>query len=808
MRTRADLHDYQKTAAKFLRDRPGAALWLDMGLGKLQPNSEPVLTPSGWRPMGDLRPGDYVIGSNGRQTKVMSIHPQGTQKVVRVTMTDGSSCRVGWEHLWYVKDHNAYHRGKRGQVLTTWELVEKGLYYKNGDNKPMPRWFIPLVEPVQYPSISLPMPPYTLGVLLGDGSLLKNGSVKFHTDAWIIEQCGHKAKLRPSETCDYYAESGCIRDYSEFMLKSGLAGTHSHDKFIPEEFLRASPEQRLALLQGLLDTDGTVHKAGGGAGFSSSSKALAEGVIELAQSLGGIARLHHNPTGKTYTYKGEKRRGRPGWGVGVSLPPHLVPFRLPRKRDVWEPVTKYLPIRKIERVEVIGDEESTCIRVAAEDHLYVTKDHIVTHNTIATLTALTDALLLGQADAAILVAPIRVIETVWRQEAANWEHTKHLKFSLVHGTPAQRFDALRKKADVYLINFENLQWLLLASRKMRGFPEGRLALIIDESSKMKAPRTKRFKALKRMLPRFCIRWELTGTPAPNSYLNIWSQIFLLDGGQRFGDRYDLYREEFFRKADYQGYRYDIRAGAQRRIERAIAPIVLRLDARDCKKELPPVVRNEIWLDMPPALLRQYKRLEDEMFLELESQNIEVFNAAALTAKLWQFANGAVYDTEKNWHAVHDLKLEALDDILEEAGGQPVLIAYWFKSDLARLRAHYGNDIVVFSESKNPNAVIDQWVAGKLDKLFIHPASGGHGIDRLQLAGHILAFFSQTWSLEMHDQLVARLNRQGQMYPTIVHYPKVRHTVDEAISDAIATNARGQAQLLNALRAYRRREQLI
>lgn len=427
--------------------------------------------------------------------------------------------------------------------------------------------------------------------------------------------------------------------------------------------------------------------------------------------------------------------------------------------------------------------------------------------TICTLTAADGALMLGIVDCFFIVAPIRVIQSVWRQQAKEWEHTRHLTFSLVYGTEQQRFDALRRKAQIYLINYENIQWLVTAMRKMRGFPQGKKALVLDEASKVKSHRTKRFKGLKKVRDSFELVWELTGTPAPNSYMDIFSQIHLLDKGQRFGNRFDLFREEFFKKMDYMGYHYSIRRGAQQRIERAIGPLVLRLDAADYR-EIPPVVYNDIYVDLPVRAREQYDQLEAQFFLELESgESVEAFNAAAMTTKLWQFANGALYDTEKNWHAVHDAKLDALEDVLDEAEGQNVLIAYWFKSDLARLRTRF-KDIVVFAESKNPGALIQQWKEGKIKRLAIHPQSGGHGIDGLQSGGHILVFYSQTWSLEMHDQLVARLDRQGQTVPVIVHYLMARKTVDEAIRDAIATKSRTQRQLLNALLRYHHPEDLL
>lgn len=422
--------------------------------------------------------------------------------------------------------------------------------------------------------------------------------------------------------------------------------------------------------------------------------------------------------------------------------------------------------------------------------------------TIITLTAADSKLLLGYIDAFFVFAPIRVIQTIWAQQAKQWRHTRHMTFSLVYGNEKERFDALRKKADVYMINYENTQWLISVMRKMKGFPSGKLGVIFDESSKLKSSKTKRFRALKRVMNKFSIRWQLTGTPAPNSYMDIFSQIHLLDSGQRFGNRFDLFREEFFKKMDYQGYHYAIRRGAQQRIERAIAPLVLRLES-DSKE----VVRNNIELDMPPSVLAQYKKLEEDFFLQLESGEIEAFNAAARSSKLWQFANGTVYDTEKNWHAVHDVKLDALEDVLEEAGGQNVLIAYWFKSDLIRLKNRF-KGLTVFSEAKDPGTLIKKWRDGEINRIAIHPQSGGHGIDGLQYNGHILAFYSQTWSLEMHDQLIARLDRQGQTKTVIAHYLMMRHTIDYAIRDVITTRSRTQRQLLNALLRYRQMEDLL
>lgn len=428
--------------------------------------------------------------------------------------------------------------------------------------------------------------------------------------------------------------------------------------------------------------------------------------------------------------------------------------------------------------------------------------------TVSTLTAADVVLTLGTVDAFLLFAPIRVITTVWRQEALKWEHTRHLRFSLVHGNERQRYDALRRKADIYLVNYENMVWLFRAMRIMPDFPKNRWGAIFDESSLLKSSKTKRFRSLRHRLDLFALRWELTGTPAPNSYLDVFSQILVLDKGQRFGTVFQTFKEHYFQKNEYNKYKQVIRNGATRRIERAISPLVLRLDARDYLR-MPKTIYNEIPVALPPAVQSTYDHLEAKFFAELDEVEVQVFNAAALTAKLWQFANGAVYVGEppaRSWHPVHDTKLQALGDIIEEASGQPVLVAYWFKSDLERLKAAYAKELktgraAVLSEAKCVEDVVNKWNRREYDILFIHPASGGHGLN-LQQGGHILVFFSLLWSLEMHDQLVARLARQGQLRPVIVHYLIAVGTVDEALMDALQTKARSQRRLLDALNKYR------
>jgi SNF2 family DNA or RNA helicase len=430
--------------------------------------------------------------------------------------------------------------------------------------------------------------------------------------------------------------------------------------------------------------------------------------------------------------------------------------------------------------------------------------------TVITLTALADLKDEGKLPPVLLLSTIRIVQSVWRQEAAKWAHTRGLTFSLVHGSAKERRAALARKADVYLMNFENVKWLhedvLDADKPAFG------ALVVDESSRVKAHNTKRFKALRRMLPPMVWRWLLTGTPAPNSLLDLWSQMFLLDEGAVLGRTFYHYRQRFFESKDWMGYSYGPRPNAERQIYRAVAPMVMRLDAADFLT-MPKVQFNTIRLSLPAPARAQYEELERRMFLDLDNMPVEAFNAAALTTKCWQFANGAVYGSNaaapgaaRDWRPVHDGKLDALDEVIEEAQGKPVLVAYWFKSDLERLRQRLGAAVPVL-QGKHADRMVDTWNAGGYPVMLAHPQTAAHGLN-LQAGGHIMFLFSQMWSLELHLQLIARLARQGQKYPVMVHVPVVSNTVDDVIVEAIAAKQHSQGALLHALRRYRDIKELL
>lgn len=413
----------------------------------------------------------------------------------------------------------------------------------------------------------------------------------------------------------------------------------------------------------------------------------------------------------------------------------------------------------------------------------------------------------------LVIAPIRVIRGVWRQEAVKWSHTRTLTFSLVHGSPKERMQALTRNAHVYLINPEGVKWLIeYYVRLAKGNKERFVKLwpfemlVVDESTFFKDGHTQRFKALRKVLPLFKRRVILTGTPAPNSLLQIWAQMFIVDMGASLGDTFPGFRDRFFQKADYMGYHYELREGARDYMDRVLRPIVLRLEDKDWL-ELPPLVKAIIKVELPPAAMALYEKFEEEMFLEIENSEVEALNAATLTGRCHQIANGAIYALDKDsgakdWHVIHDAKIEALQEYVEELEGERAIIAFTFKHDLARLRAALPDAPIL--GSNNTEKVIEEWAAGKHQFVLIHPQSGGHGVNNLQIGCRRVLFFSIPWSGEHHDQLIARVGparRTGEKEATIVHYIVAQRTVDEAIVTALDRKAAGQRELLNALKAY-------
>lgn len=416
----------------------------------------------------------------------------------------------------------------------------------------------------------------------------------------------------------------------------------------------------------------------------------------------------------------------------------------------------------------------------------------------ATTLSLIDRLMYEELEigSVLVVAPKRVAESVWAEETQEWRNLQHLKVSKVAGRPEQRRAALAAKADIYVIGRDNIAWLCgLYGGSSLPFD----MLVIDELSSFKNPRSVRFKALRKVQASFQRVIGLTGTPAPNGLIDLWSQIWMLDRGIRLGRTLGEYRRTYFYPAASNGhvvYKYALRKGSADQIHEKIADICISMSEADYlpKRE---VTHNYIRVPFPDALMDRYKAFEKEAVLELsEGGVIPAYNAGALTNKLLQFANGAVYDENKKSHVVHDLKIDAVEEVVENANGKPVLVAYGFRQDLARLQKRLKRYKPRLLSSDDD---IKDWNAGRVNVMLLHPASGGHGLN-LQHGGSILVWCGLNWSLELYQQLNKRLDRQGQKDAVHLHHIVAPGTADDNVMRALKTKSATQSDLIAAIQA--------
>ena len=409
-----------------------------------------------------------------------------------------------------------------------------------------------------------------------------------------------------------------------------------------------------------------------------------------------------------------------------------------------------------------------------------------------TLTALWD-LLLDSFDACrvLVVAPKRVAEDTWPREIQKWEQLHGLTFSLVLGSEKERRAALSKQAMIYIINRENVSWLVENHRW--DFD----TLVIDELSSFKSSKAQRFRALKKVRPMCSRVIGLTGTPAPNTLIDLWPQIYLLDMGQRLGRFITHYRERFFvpdKRNREIVYSYKLREGAEQKIYDLIGDICISMKAADHLR-MPELVFNRVEVHLSPRERKLYDTLKKDMVLTLRDGEVDAMNAASLSGKLLQLANGAVYSADGKALPIHSRKLDALEDLVEAANGKPVLVAYWYKHDIQRIQERFPDSRVI----DTPKDISD-WNAGKIAIGLLHPASGGHGLN-LQDGGSTVVWYGMTWSLELYQQLNARLWRQGQKNSTvIIHHIIAVGTHDEDVLRALERKDMGQAALINAVKA--------
>lgn len=409
--------------------------------------------------------------------------------------------------------------------------------------------------------------------------------------------------------------------------------------------------------------------------------------------------------------------------------------------------------------------------------------------TIITLTALEELLFDSfLSHKVLIIAPLRVARTTWPDEIAKWDHLRGLRFSLIAGSPKQRMEALKAKADLYIINRENVPWLC-----EHGFDFD--TVVIDELSSFKSNKAKRFKALLACRPSIKRMIGLTGTPSSNGLEDLWSEFRLLDGGKRLGRYISHFRDEYLRPDRRNGmviYSYKPLPGAEEKIYEKISDITISMKAID-HLNMPEFISLNKEVEMAPEESEQYQQLKKTLVLDLEDQEITAINAASLSGKLAQLASGAIYTEDKEYVEIHQQKFDALEDLVEAANGKPVLIAYWFKHDLERLKSRFA-----VREIKQEGDIRD-WNAGDIPIAAIHPASAGHGLN-LQQGGSILIWFSLPWSLELYQQTNARLYRQGQKEPVRIIHLVCKDTIDEDILASLQNKEVSQERLIEAVKA--------
>ena len=410
--------------------------------------------------------------------------------------------------------------------------------------------------------------------------------------------------------------------------------------------------------------------------------------------------------------------------------------------------------------------------------------------TTSTLTAASDLIDEFAVNKVLVIGPLRVANSVWKQESEKWSHLKHLKISVCTGSEKVRRAALHREADVYVINRENIVWLVELYGKKWPFD----MVVVDESSSLKNPSTKRFKALKKILPYTNHMVLLTGTPSPNSLMDLWSQMYLVDFGERLGRTVTGYRQRFFEQ-DFMGYNWKIRPGSDDKIHALLTDRVISMSAEDYL-DMPDRIDIEALVSLPPKALSQYKQLEKTLLAELDTgEEIEAVSAAALANKMLQFSNGAAYyDEHKNWAEVHSAKIDALGEIVEDNPKENILVAYNYKFDLERLQKRFPNAVVLDKHQ----STIDSWNRGEIPMLLAHPASAGHGLN-LQSGGSMIVWFGLNWSLELYQQFNGRLHRQGQTKPVRIVHIVAEDTIDQRVLSALSDKDATQSSLLKSLK---------
>ena len=774
-----ELRPYQKAGYNWLRFvqdyQFGGCLADDMGLGKAQPLHAKILTPAGWRPMGTLRAGDAVINSQGGSSHITGIFPQGEKDIFRVTFTDNSTAECCADHLWAVQSPVQKYRRQAYQVKALHEF-SGDLHDKHGNTK----WFIPMVQPVELPAQPVPFDPYFMGLLLGDGCFRQNSIRLSSGDAEIVNYVAQElppslTMHRQGDSCDYIFVknvAGWTNELMQHIKRLGLKGKDSKGKFIPEAYLLNDIPTRLALLQGLMDSDGYMSVQGDVCQFTSVSILLIEGVTFLVQSLGGTVKQ----SSKTprYPYNGESRTGQLAYTLTLSLPPSIQPFRLTRKAALYRPKTKYQPYRGIKSVELVGTMPAQCIAVDAPDHLYITDNFVLTHNTIQTLAMLQHRH--ESADnhgaASLLVLPTSLVYN-WQSEAAKF--TPGLRVLAYTGTYRDKNPDRFADYDVVLTSYGivRLDTELLASYKFD-------YVILDESQAIKNPSSTTSQAVRQLRSRH--RLILTGTPVENSTMDLWSQMSFINPGL-------LGTQAFFRKEFLKPIEKNQDESRTKRLHALIKPFILRRHKSQVAKELPAKTEQLSYCPMTEEQAHAYEETKS-FYRNKILQNLDEHGPASTQflllqglTRLRQIANHPRLADEHYTGESGKLRevLRMLRNVVAE--GHKVLVFSQFVQHLSLVRA-------VLDERQMPYAYLDGATRDRhaevarfqedeeLKIFLISLKAGGVGLN-LTAADYVF-ILDPWWNPAVEAQAIDRAHRIGQQRPVFTYKFITQNTVEEKI----------------------------
>ena len=780
---KGNLLPYQRAGVAYAARAKRSFIADEMGLGKEQAVSSFVLTPNGWIRMGDIKVGMYVTGKNGKPTKVTGVYPQGIKSLYRVSFSDGSSTLAGEEHLWSVSSANNYewHTVTTGQMIRGEKVIHKN--QKNGRNYEMSllikapngnrRLQIPMVKAVHYSDedSSLPIDPYLLGCWLGDGHS-GSGSVtsmdnEIHHLFSSSYDVGASRKDSRATTTTYIGLRTLLRGLS-------LIG----DKHIPDVYLRSSPDNRLSLLQGLMDTDGHAGKCS--TEFSSSNKRLVDGVIEIVQSLGGVVRVKERIP--TFTYKGEKRNGKLSYRLNIKLPSNMVPFRLERKISSYVVPSKYQPARYIESIEYSHEEEAQCIAVEAEDHLYVTDNFIVTHNTIQAIATLEYASSGSDVYPAVVVCPPNLVLN-WKSEWNRWLPDR----AIAVVTNRKEFPT-QGEYDVIVVGYSNIShW----EKQLLGHK----SYVFDESHYAKSPSAQRTKAAIKMAKTAAkdgIVLCLTGTPVTNRPAEYASQLDIIGKLKEFGGLWGFYRrycaayQDSFGQWNISGHSH-----LDELNDRLRGTCYIRRTKNQVLSELPPVIHDPVIVEGTDAGMKEYKKAEKDIIKYIADRAREIAlelgkspHSAAVVARIKAESNEHLVKLSVLRRLAAKAKMPIVEEWVKERleNGKKVVIAAHHRDvvdDLARkfggLKIQGGMDVADVELNKKRFQELDVDGAPVI-VLSIQAAKTGHTLT----AAQDILFVELPWTPADVDQTYSRLHRIGQEGSVTATYMLAADTIDEEI----------------------------